>query len=569
MKKILDTPSEAVTDFITGLVAHSTGLTKVRGWNVVARADIGDASATQVTVLSGGGSGHEPAHAGYVGPGMLSAAVLGPVFTSPSVDDILGGIRATAGPAGALLVVKNYTGDTLNFGLAAEMAKADGIPVETVIVRDDVAIEGNSRVGKRGIAGTVLVHKVAGAAAARGLPLTEVAEIARSFAAKVGSMGVATTPCVLPGASSPSFELGDDELEWGLGIHGEAGRERGSMASAREVARVLVDTISGLTELGAGSHAAVLVNGLGSTIPMELEVIAGRVLAELRDRNVDVRRMWVGTFLSALDMSGCSVSVVNVTETELALLDAPTSAAAWPRSPGHVPATDLPELSVPEGTTTTRESDTRRGADLSPMITAIKAAAKTVLDSEDHLTELDRRVGDGDMGINIARGARTLLHQVDALARESTEKTLLLRVSELLRREVGGTSGPLYSLLALGAAERFTAEEPDAAAWGEAFTSGVAAVRRIGGAQVGDRTMVDALSPAADTLTREVRAGTDPAEALRRAADAAEQGARGTAEIQATLGRSSYLGERAVGHPDPGAIAVGIWLRAVSTSLAG
>ncbi|QVQ49998.1 dihydroxyacetone kinase subunit L [Spiractinospora alimapuensis] len=569
MKKILDTPGEAVGDFIECLVSHSDGLAKVRGWNVVARADSGTTNSGQVAVLSGGGSGHEPAHAGYVGPGMLNAAVLGPVFTSPSVDDVLAGIRATAGAAGALLVVKNYTGDTLNFGLAAEMAKAEGIPVETVIVQDDVAIEAASRVGSRGIAGTVLVHKVAGAAAARGLPLEEVASIARGFAAKVASMGVATAPCVLPGASAPNFELEDDEVEWGLGIHGEAGRERGTMVPARELASVLVRAITARAELGAGARTAVLVNGLGTTTPMELEITAGRVLSALRSEGVEVERLWVGTFLSALDMAGCSVSIVDVTDQELELLDAPTDAAAWPRATGRVPDAERSELPVPENGGATRSTGSRAGADMSRLLDAVGAAARAVLEAEDRLTELDRNVGDGDMGTNLARGARVLLEQADTLAKESTEKALLLRVSEVLRKEVGGTSGPLYSLLVLGASDRLSSDKPDAATWAEAFAAGVAAVQRIGGARVGDRTMIDALRPAADALAREVAAGTDPAAALRHAVDAADQGARHTAEVQASLGRSSYLGERAVGHPDPGAVAVGIWLRALSDQVSG
>src|SRR5690606_6021752 len=259
------------------------GLALLEGETVVLRADIpAEPTARPVAVLSGGGSGHEPAHAGYVGPGMLAAAVAGDVFTSPSVDAVHAAIRATAGPAGALLIVKNYTGDRLNFGLAAELARQQGIPVEIVTVADDVALRDTvARDSRRGIAGTVLVHKIAGAAAARGEPVERVAALARKAAGAVGTMGVGLGACIVPAAGVPGFSLEDGEIEFGLGIHGEKGVRRAPMQNAAAIVRTMLEQLLEEMTLEKGQDVALLVNGLGATTAMELAVVTRAALAEL------------------------------------------------------------------------------------------------------------------------------------------------------------------------------------------------------------------------------------------------------------------------------------------------
>ena len=246
MKKLINQPEDVVEEMIQGLEAVHPNLQRIPGETVLIRADLPSAGDRPVAVISGGGSGHEPAHAGYVGRGMLSAAVAGDVFTSPAPDAVLAAIRATAGPRGAVLVVKNYTGDRLNFGLAAEVARTEGIPVETVLVADDVALtEVLGMEGRRGLAGTILVHKVAGATAESGGSLDEVAANARAVAAEVRTMGVALTSCTVPAAGRPTFELGEQEIELGLGIHGEPGVSRIRMESANDlVDRLLLAVIA-------------------------------------------------------------------------------------------------------------------------------------------------------------------------------------------------------------------------------------------------------------------------------------------------------------------------------------
>ncbi len=355
MKKLINAVDDVVPQMLEGLVAGDPGLVLLEGQTVVLRADHADlAAGGRVAIVSGGGAGHEPAHGGYVGEGMLTGAVVGDVFTSPSVDAVLAAVRAVAGEAGVLLVVKNYTGDRLNFGLAAEIVRAEGVEVEMVVVGDDVALAADGQhAGRRGIAGTVLVHKAAGAAAARGDDLAGVAAVARRVADGVRSMGVALGACTVPAVGHPGFELGEDEVEWGLGIHGESGVERGSLVGADEVAERLVAAIADDLSLSSGRRVAVLVNNLGTTPPSELDVVARGVLGALRQRGAEVERLWVGTFLTALDMPGCSVSVLEVDDELVELLDAPTTTTAWPAAHrGRVaPArtTDAPETGEEDG----------------------------------------------------------------------------------------------------------------------------------------------------------------------------------------------------------------------------
>ena len=309
MKKLLNDPSAVVREMLEGLARLMPHVAILGDENVLVRRGLPAPAERPVAIISGGGSGHEPAHGGYVGAGMLSAAVCGEVFTSPSTDAVLEAIRATAGPNGALLIVKNYTGDRLNFGLAAELARAEGIPVEIVTVADDVSLRAQSqRNQRRGIAGTVLVHKIAGATAARGASLAQVAAAAREACVNLGTMGVALDGCTLPGADKAGFSLADDEIELGLGIHGEKGVERTAPMPADQLTGTLLSNIIEDLAIKSGERVALLVNGLGATPEMELAVVLRAAFDNLTGRNVTVERAWCGTLLSALNMPGCSRS---------------------------------------------------------------------------------------------------------------------------------------------------------------------------------------------------------------------------------------------------------------------
>lgn len=560
MKKLINDPRAVVEEMIDGLAASYSSLVRLPGHTVLVRADIpADASARRVAVISGGGSGHEPAHAGYVGRGMLSGAVAGDVFTSPAPDAVLAAIRATAGPAGALLVVKNYTGDRLNFGVAAERARAEGIPVESVFVADDVALAGSAdTAGPRGLAGTILVHKVAGALAEKGAPLAEVVVKARGVAERVHTMGVALTPCIVPAAGQAGFTLAENEIELGLGIHGEPGVRRGPLEPADALVDRMLDAI--LSDLARTRHGRVvlMVNNLGGTPAMELAIVARRALAVLASRKWRVERVYMGTFLSALEMAGVSLSVLPVDADTLKSLDAPTKAPAWPSTVGKPPRH---AVSLPPPASETPKRDAPKTPLGIALERAIRSATDALIAAAPRLTGLDQAVGDGDLGVSMERGARAVQ---DAMATYPLDEpsSALHALGVTLQTSLGGTSGPLYAAFFVRAASRLTS--PDSpAAWADAFQAGCDAIAGLGGAQRGDRTMLDALLPAAEAFQAAVTAGSPTTTALHLAADAAEAGAQATAGMRARRGRSSYLGERVVGHPDPGAVAAAIWLAAI------
>lgn len=561
MKKLVNDPRAVVTEMLEGLVSLNPGLALLEGESVVVRSDIpSDPATRQVAILSGGGSGHEPAHAGYVGPGLLHAAIAGDVFTSPSTDAVLAAIRAVAGPAGALLVVKNYTGDRLNFGLAAELARAEGIPTRTVIVSDDVSLRDTVEPSRRrGIAGTVLVHKVAGAASAAGASLEQVAQEAAAAASALGTMGVGLGACTVPAAGRPGFSLGEDEMELGLGIHGEQGVRRVPLQSADAVVDTLLSTILEDQRLGKGDRVALLINGLGGTPAMELAIIARRALAVLRERGLHVERAWSGAFLTALEMPGCSLSLLKVDDARLSRLDAAATAPAWPGAGMLAPAR---RIAAPRAAPRPTGSSPPRAAGMEPVKRAALAVAEAFEAAEARLTELDSAAGDGDLGISLVRGAVA----IRALPEDAwgTPILALTALGEALRRAIGGSSGPFYATALLRAARRLENTPPEARDWAEAFLAAVEAVTELGGARPGDRTMVDALRPAAETFSQALQRGASPTGAWAEAVRAAEAGAESTARMKPRLGRASYLGERAIGLPDAGAQAVVVWLRALT-----
>lgn len=565
MKKLINEASRVVRDMLEGVVALSPAAVLLAEENVVIRSGLPAGEGRKVAVLSGGGSGHEPAHAGYVGGGMLTAAVAGDVFTSPSTDAVLAGIRASAGPAGALVIVKNYTGDRLNFGLAAELARAEGIPVEIVVVADDVALKDTVPAERRrGIAGAVLVHKLAGAAAEQGLPLMEVARIARSAAESLSSMGISLGSCTLPSVGKPGFVLGDEEIEVGLGIHGEQGVRRMPIVSAEELTSLVLGTIEADGKLKRGDRVALLVNGLGSTPPMELSIVARSAVTFLEQKGVTVERAWAGTFLSALDMPGFSLSVMHVDDAALALIDAPTDAGAWPRGGAVNRNRVLPSSTkVVESASSLAAKSTAAGERLRQVAEVV---AKALIAAEPQLTELDSITGDGDLGASMTRGGEAVL----ALSGESFGDAAdgLIAMGNAMRKAIGGSSGPFYATGLMRASRHLAGiEQPTAAQMAEAFVAAVEAISNLGGAKPGDRTMVDALHPAAQMFKDKVSEGTTAGEAWKAAVEAGVAGAEATKTMKPRLGRASYLGERAVGHPDGGAVAVSIWLKAIAGAI--
>ncbi len=324
MKKLINKPEDVVSEMLQGIAKAHPELNYTPELEVISRKEMGN----QVGIVSGGGSGHEPAHAGYVGEGMLSAAVSGNVFASPSPDRVLKGIQLADTGKGVLLVIKNYSGDVMNFTMAQELAEMEGISVRSVVVKDDVAVPDSTfSTGRRGIAGTVFVHKCAGAKAASGADLDAVAEVAQKVIDNVRSMGMAMSPCVLPGVGKPGFTLDENEVEIGMGIHGEPGVNRTEMKPAKEIAQLLIDKIMDDYDY-TNSEVAVMVNGLGGTPLMELYVLENDVCNYLEQRGVKIYRSYVGNFMTSIEMAGCSISLLKLDDELKELLDAPCNTPA-------------------------------------------------------------------------------------------------------------------------------------------------------------------------------------------------------------------------------------------------
>lgn len=573
-KKLLNSVEGCVDDALLGLVCLNPGLCQLQGQRVVLRSDLSSLKE-RVALLSGGGSGHEPAHMGYVGRGMLSGAVAGDVFTSPPPGSILAAIRAVmeAGAEGVLLIVKNYTGDRLNFGLALERARSEGMAVAMVIVADDCAFTAPGKAGRRGLCGTVLIHKLAGALAEEGRPLVEIVERVSQAAQHMGTLGVSLSPCCLPGAC-PTFTLGADQMELGLGIHGEVGIRRSKMASADEVVTMMIDHMTDSSSqshllLKAGDSVVLVVNNLGGLSCLEMAVVAGSAVRSLESRGVNVARGISGSFMTSLEMAGVSLTLMVVDEELLRLFDAETAAPAWPIT-GRVPLTGRSRTIqlVQEERAGAERADTEGpGAVLSRRV--LQQVCSSLLALQEELDELDRAAGDGDCGGTHARAARAIQEWLGGHVIPDCPAQLLSSLAGLVQERMGGSSGALYSLFLTAAAQPLRAQSAPAT-WVDALHAGIEAMKRYGGAEPGDRTMLDALCPAVQELEG-LRSSPPGGEmkVLERAVQRAELGAESTRDLTARAGRASYISAARLRLPDPGAIAVAAILRAVLTSLKG
>ena len=530
MAQFINRREDVVTEAIDGVLALSGGaLTRLDGYphiRVVLRSDW---DKSKVAIVSGGGSGHEPAHVGFVGKGMLTAAVCGDVFASPSVDAVLAGILAVTGPAGCLLVVKNYTGDRLNFGLAAERARAFGLNVSMVIVGDDIALPELPQA--RGVAGTLFVHKIAGALAERGADLETVTAAAKHVIAGTRSIGMSLDTCSVPGSPKEDrIPLGKAEL--GLGIHGEAGVEQIDFAGARASVATMVERLAAV--MGEGPHV-VLVNNLGGTSVLEMSVLAHDLLqSSIGDRIAHA--IGPSPLMTSLDMQGFSISVFPADAKELELLKAPVAIPAWP---GVSVVKRLVVAPMPDGLTPITPMPSNHAATRAFLI----SCCNVLVAAEQDLNALDAKSGDGDTGSTLAGAARALISAIDRLP--LSDHTQLLRaIGQELSQTMGGSSGVLLAIFFAAAGDGASSGLP----MREALRAGLARMQEIGGASVGDRTMVDALSPALVALD----------ESLAAAAAAARKGANFTATLtRAKAGRAAYINAKQLeGHVDPGAEAV-------------
>ncbi len=539
MAQFINTKENLVTEAIDGLLAASGGaLSRLDGYPHIKVVFRSDWDKSKVALVSGGGSGHEPSHAGFVGQGMLTAAVCGEVFASPSVEAVLAGILAVTGDAGCLLIVKNYTGDRLNFGLAAERARALGRKVEMVVVDDDIALPHLPQ--PRGVAGTLFVHKIAGALAESGADLSAVTEAARSVIAKVASIGMSLDTCTVPG-SQKEARIGEGKAELGLGIHGEPGIEQVEFSTAMGAMDTVVEKLKGR----ATGDVVAIVNNLGSTTPLEMSVLTHAFTRSGLAQHV----IGPALLMTSLDMHGFSVSIMEVTAAEKAALAEPVPLAAWP---GMMAVVTPPVVGLPDGLTPIEpipsENDKTRSI--------IENVADLLISSETALNTLDAKSGDGDTGSTLATAARALKSSLDRMPLADLTQ-LFPALGNELSQTMGGSSGVILAIYFNATGDACS----NGASVQSALAEGLNRVSQVGGAQVGDRTMIDALSPALEALPN----------GIAQAAAAARKGADSTAAIhRAKAGRAAYVPEENLkGHNDPGAEAVALLFEALAKEMEG
>jgi len=580
MKKIINNPEHIVQEMCTGLVLAHPELDLLPQYKVITRKFL---DLNKVSLISGGGSGHEPAHAGFVGKGMLDAAVCGDVFASPSQIQIYQAIRATATEKGTLLIIKNYSGDMMNFQNAAHLAQEDGIEVEYVKVDDDIAVQDSLyTVGRRGVAGTIFVHKIAGAAAEQGCSLQEVKLIAERVVANVKSIGFALTSCTVPAKGTPTFELADNEMEYGVGIHGEPGIQRDKVQTADELAARMVQSLCKELGITKGQRAALMVNGFGATPLMELYLLNASVAKELDKLGIVVARTFVGNYMTSIDMAGASLSLLKLDNELETLLNEPCEVPALQVTG---PVEVLPYADPYAGEEATAEacyeietpiaySQVGERFTLQNMIYTVDAIGAICIRNEIPFCDLDSFAGDGDFGMSVAKGFKELKRQWKRVLDASGDSigAFLHECSLIIMEHCGGASGPIWGSAFRAAGKQVGDQDSlsvaDMADLLQATVKGIQLTgeRSFGrGAVVGDKTLIDALAPCADAWSEAAQTGAGFAAAFEAGAAAAVDGAKRTESITARMGRAGTVGERSLGHPDAGAHALGV----IFTELAG
>ena len=576
MKKIINKPETVVMEMCNGIALAHPELEFVRKYKIMKKKNI---NSNKVSLISGGGSGHEPAHAGFIGLGMLDAAVCGDIFASPSQIQVYQAIKATVSKKGTLLIIKNYSGDMMNFKNAAYLAGEDGIKVDYVKVDDDIAVEDSLyTVGRRGVAGTVLVHKIAGAAAELGLELEEVKKAAEKAISNVRSLGFAFSSCTLPAKGTPTFELAEDEIEFGVGIHSEPGIRREKIATADELAERIVSLILKDMKIDntCSEEVALLINGFGGTPLQELYLFNNSVTAELAKRNIKINRTFVGNYMTSIDMEGASVSIMKLDEQLKELLSKESDTPAFKIS-GPVESVEYIKLEENNDTENDVSFEVETSEDfacinneklnLDNMIYIVDKMSQVIIENEVPFCELDSYAGDGDFGMSVAKGFKQLKREWKQILSEKHTNIgeFLNSCSLVIMEHCGGASGPIWGSAFRAAGKQVeTKSELTVSEFAEMMEAAVKGIQTTGersfgrGAVVGDKTLIDALAPCADSWKDSANKNVKFKEAFLIGAKVAIEGANNTKEIVARMGRAGTVGERSLGHPDAGAYGLGV-----------
>lgn len=582
MKKIMNRSETMVPEMCAGIALAYPELEFVKRYKIIKKRE---QNADKVSLISGGGSGHEPAHAGFVGKGMLDAAVCGDIFASPSQIQIYQAIKETAGNAGTLMIIKNYSGDMMNFKNAARLAEEDGISVEYVKVDDDIAVQDSLyTVGRRGVAGTVLVHKIAGAAAEQGYSLKQVKAYAENAVLNTRSIGFAFTSCTVPAKGTPTFSIAENEIEYGVGIHGEPGVSRETMMTADELSKRMTDSLVKELGLAENDEVTVLVNGFGGTPLQELYLFLNSTAKILDEYKIKIYRSFAGNYMTSIDMSGASLTFMKMNSELKSLLDAESDSPAFKVNGPVLPRNYEPFIPAyhSQSENTDQKNHTKGSAKVRQevltvdnMIFIVDTMSECIIKNEVPFCELDAYAGDGDFGMSVSKGFRQLRREWnDILEEKVCDIGEFLDACSLIIMECcGGASGPIWgsAFRAAGKAakgkQKLTAEE-----FAVLLQEAVTGIQKTGeysfgrGAVVGDKTLIDALVPCADVWTE--NAGNKTLKELfQLSADAAVNGAKMTEKIVARMGRAGTVGKRSIGYPDAGAFALGVVFSKIADAL--
>lgn len=581
MTVLSNDPAQFADEALRGFVdAYADRVALVPGG--VVRAE--PTPAGKVAVVVGGGSGHYPAFCGLVGQGFADGAVVGHVFTSPSADDAASVARSASSGAGVVMLTGNYAGDVMNFTLARRQLANEGIDARYVVVTDDIA---SAPVGqeslRRGIAGDLMVFKAAAAAAEAGADLDEVERVALHANAMTRTLGVAFDGCTLPGASEPLFTVATGRMGIGVGIHGEPGIGETALPTAAELATTLVELVLAEAPVGGPARAAVILNGLGRTKYEELFVVWSTVAPLLREAGITIVEPDVGELVTSLDMAGCSLTLMWLDEELEALWRAPTAAPAYRKGTTRTSAHALdtidadrtrPSHTTPSGgTSVVPPASERARAHAGRVVAGIEAALRAVTEAEEHLGRLDAIAGDGDHGRGMVRGLTAARDAARiALADGAGAREVLVQAGQAWANRAGGTSGVLWGAMLEAGGNALGDDAPAWERWDadplgvvvRAVGAAIDAVQDLGKAKLGDKTLLDALVPFREALSRADSPGREPTGAWRAAAEQATRAARETAPLRPRLGRARPLADQSVGSPDPGAVSLALITTAVS-----
>jgi len=579
MNRVINQADQVVEDMLAGwLLAHAGRVVGTDNPRVVKRAAAPEHG--KVGIVTGGGSGHEPAFLGYVGEGLVDAVAIGEIFSSPTAKSFHDAMRAADGGAGVACLYGNYAGDNMNVRLAMQMAAAEGITVKTVIANDDVPSAPKGEEAKRrGVAGEILMWKVGAAKAALGGTLDEVIAAAQKAIDHSRSIGIGLSACVIPAVGKANFTIEHGSMEVGIGHHGEPGIEVRKTVGAAEMAELMLATVLPDLPFVSGDRVAVLISGLGATPLMELYILYGEVARRLQQRGLVVAFNFVGNLFTSLEMFGVTLTVMRLDDELARCLAHPCHAVGLsvpgalgaPRAAAEPSARAAAAVHGPAAAGVASATRTVHGASVAMdgAGTLVRALIDTINEHRALLSEIDGAIGDGDHGINMSKGFTGCGRRLDALGpRAAHLPSALTQLSQALMDDIGGSMGPLYGSFFLGLARTL---EPhgrlDASLFGDALAAAVASVQGMGAAKVGDKTLIDTLAPALDAYRQALRQGLAFDQALQAMSQAAEAGKESTRALQARVGRAARLGARSVGVLDAGATSCCLILQSMARSL--